>query len=86
LRRNFALAKPALPAHIIGMDDVKHKVAFEPVKTGTGWCVRVVLPNGKELNLGGFTTEPEAKEWIARKSLAWLKLKGCETLRAALSH
>ncbi len=68
------------------MDDVKHKVEFEPVvaKTG-GWCVRALLPNGKELNLGGFNSEPEAIEWIARKSLAWLKLKGCETLRALAS-
>jgi hypothetical protein len=69
------------------MDDVKHKVAFEPValKGGTGWCVRAVLPNGKEFDLGGFRTEAEAREWIALKSLAWLKLKGCETLRAALA-
>ena len=69
------------------MDDVKLKVEFEPVKikTGAGWCVHVVLPNGKELDIGGFNNEGEAREWIARKSAIWLKLKGCEALRAALA-
>ena len=66
------------------MDDLKTKVEFAPVKkAGSGWCVRVVLPNGKELDLGGFDTEFEAREWIVRKSAAWLKLKGCESSRAA---
>jgi hypothetical protein len=69
----------------MAMDDVKHKVEFEPValKDRGGWCVRALLPNGKELNLGGFNTVLEAKEWIVRKSAAWLKLKGCESLRSA---
>jgi hypothetical protein len=67
------------------MVDVQTKVEFAPVemKTGSGWSVRVLLPSGKEFNLGGFKTITDAKEWIARKSALWLKLKECERSRNA---
>ena len=38
-----------------------------------GWFVRVTPPRGNQLQLGGFKREEEAREWIARKSAAWLK-------------
>ncbi len=54
---------------------VKPKTLFEPVemKSGVGWFVRVTPPRGNQLQLGGFKREEEAREWIARKSAAWLK-------------
>jgi plasmid replication initiation protein len=62
------------------MTEIKAHVEFEPVETKTGaeWQVRATLPSGKQLNLGSFDTEAEAREWIARKSSAWLQLKACE--------
>jgi hypothetical protein len=57
------------------MATTKPKVEFEPVpmKIGSGWCVRVTLPYGASPQLGGFKTEEEAREWIRRKSAAWLR-------------
>jgi hypothetical protein len=57
------------------MADIKHKVEFEPVpmKIGAGWFVRVMLPRGEQPRLGGFNSEAEAREWIKRKSAAWLR-------------
>jgi hypothetical protein len=48
---------------------------FEPVemKFGKGWYVLATLPRGTPIQLGSFRTEAEAREWIARKSAAWLK-------------
>jgi plasmid replication initiation protein len=62
------------------MTDTKPKVEFEPVETKASgaWHVQATLPSGKQMMLGGFDTEAEAREWIARKSAAWLKLKECE--------
>jgi hypothetical protein len=53
----------------------KSLVEFEPVemKIGKGWCVRAKPPKGTPALLGGFKTEEEAREWIRRKSPAWLK-------------
>jgi hypothetical protein len=67
------------------MVDVKHRVEFEPVQTpsGAGWQVRAAFPSGKQVFLGSFNTEGEAKEWIARKSEAWVQLKACEASRNA---
>jgi hypothetical protein len=48
---------------------------FEPVEMniGKGWYVLATLPRGTPIQLGGFRTEAEALEWIARKASAWLK-------------
>ena len=53
----------------------KSKVEFEPaeMKVGKGWYVRATAPKRIPLQLGGFKTEEEAREWIKRKSLEWLK-------------
>lgn len=65
------------------MTDIKPHVEFEPVETKAGaeWQVRASLPSGRQVFLGSFTTEAEAREWIARKSSAWLQLKACEASR-----
>ena len=67
------------------MADVKSQVEFEPVETKANaeWHVKVMLPSGKQFSLGGFRSEVEAREWIVRKSAAWLKLKECESSRHA---
>jgi hypothetical protein len=59
----------------IPMARAKPKVDFEParMKFGTGWCVRVMFAEGLCPQLGGFKTEEEARDWINRKSAAWLK-------------
>ncbi|WP_158818270.1 hypothetical protein [Methylocapsa sp. S129] len=66
------------------MTDLKPHVEFEPVETKTGaeWQVRATLPSGKQVYLGVFNTQAEAREWIARKSDAWLHLKACEASRS----
>jgi len=56
-------------ANIIG------KVEFQAVRmdSGAGWFIRVLLPEGEQPRLGGFSTEAEAADWIKRKSAGWLK-------------
>jgi hypothetical protein len=80
---HFPLAVRPLPAHNIVMSDVKPRVEFEPVdtRTGAGWQVRASLPSGKQVFIGSFNNEVEAREWIVRKSDAWLHLKVCEANR-----
>ena len=80
---HFALAVRHLPALNVDMTEVKPRVEFEPVDTrsGAGWQVRASLPSGKQCLIGSFNNEVEAREWIARKSEAWLHLKVCEANR-----
>jgi hypothetical protein len=65
------------------MTDTKPLVEFEPVETKTRgeWQIRATLPSGKQVCFGGFNSAAEAREWIARKSDAWLQLKACEASR-----
>jgi hypothetical protein len=60
------------------MADSKPKMAFEPVrsKNGRGWCVRVMLPHGKQgkqPQIDGFNRKAEAIAWIEHESSEWLK-------------
>jgi hypothetical protein len=59
---------------------VPSKATFEPVelKAKPSWYVRVAFPSGEQTYVGGFITEAEAREWIAIKSVEWLRLKECE--------
>ncbi|MGA2793063.1 MAG: hypothetical protein ABSE69_05945 [Roseiarcus sp.] len=43
------------------------------MRSASGWYVQVILPKLPPLQLGGFKTEEEAKEWVLRKSKGWLK-------------
>ena len=54
----------------------KLKTKFEPaeLKGQTGWCVRIMLPNGIHPQIDGFETEAEARDWIKARSTAWLKM------------
>jgi hypothetical protein len=51
------------------------KVKFDPTpfKIGSGWFVRVRLPNGDQTQISGFFNEAEAREWIATEAATWLK-------------
>lgn len=42
-------------------------------KDGSGWYVFVELGNRPPLQVGSFSSEAEAQEWIDKSSLAWLK-------------
>jgi hypothetical protein len=57
------------------MGNIKPKVEFEAIelKAKPGWYVLVTLPHGNQPELGNFNTEIEAREWIKRRSPAWLK-------------
>jgi hypothetical protein len=57
----------------MGKSRVKVKFDPTPFKIGSGWFVRVSLPNGDQTQISGFFTEAEAKEWIAGESPGWLK-------------
>ena len=53
----------------------KPEIKFKPVewKILPEWYVLVTLPDGKELRIGGFKTEANARDWIAKSSAAWIK-------------
>jgi hypothetical protein len=57
------------------MAAIKLTTTFEPMqmKSRLGWYVLVAPVRGQPRQLGGFNNETEAKEWITRKSAAWLK-------------
>ena len=48
--------------------------AFEarPLKSASGWYVRVAWPNGKREHVPGFVTQQEAQRWIEDKARVWL--------------
>jgi hypothetical protein len=56
------------------MDEPGSTPAFEarPLKSASGWYVRVAWPNGKYDHVPGFVTRQEAQRWIEGKALAWL--------------
>jgi hypothetical protein len=45
----------------------------EPVKVGDEWYVLARHPSGQREHVRRFKSATEAKNWIARKSTAWLK-------------
>jgi hypothetical protein len=48
------------------------KPAFHPEKNKAGrWFVAVETGNGPDSHVGDFTTEEEARAWIATKSKYW---------------
>ena len=53
----------------------RHEITFRPVewKILPEWYVLVTLPDAKELRIGGFKTEADARAWIAKSSAAWIK-------------
>ena len=48
----------------------------QPFKLGREWYVVATHPSGQREHIRRFKTETEAKDWIARKSKAWLKKRG----------
>jgi hypothetical protein len=56
------------------MNEPSSKPAFEarPLKSASGWYVRVAWPNGKRDHIPGFVTQQEAQRWIEVKASSWL--------------
>jgi|HubBroStandDraft_6_1064221.scaffolds.fasta_scaffold999186_1 hypothetical protein len=71
----FGLAPLLRSPHTVIMVHFESKVIFDPVemKIGKGWYILATPPKGTPVQLGGFKTEDEAREWIKRKSIPWLK-------------
>jgi hypothetical protein len=44
-------------------------------KDGRGWYVVATGENGVAENVGDFALDSEAKDWIARKSIAYFKAR-----------
>ena len=55
------------------MEKLKPKTEFRPTafKDRLGWYVQVVFHGAPPLQLGGFKTEDEAKDWIKHNSAHW---------------
>ena len=56
------------------MNEASSNPVFEvrPLKSASGWYVRVAWPNGKRDHIPGFVTQQEAQRWIEVKAPAWL--------------
>jgi len=56
------------------VDEPSSNPAFEarPLKSASGWYVRVGWPNGKCEHVPGFVTKQEAQRWIEGKAPAWV--------------
>ena len=56
------------------VDELSTNPAFEarPLKSASGWYVRVAWSNGKREHVPGFVTQQEAQRWIEGKAPAWL--------------
>jgi hypothetical protein len=69
------LATATRLSHNAIMTPPKAKIEFRPteMKSGRGWYVQVVYSDRPPLQLGGFNTEEEAKEWVAKEAATWLK-------------
>jgi hypothetical protein len=44
-------------------------------KDGRGWYFQAISDEGITENVGDFASDPEAKDWIVRKSIAYFKAR-----------
>jgi hypothetical protein len=65
------------------MNEASSIPVFEvrPLKSASGWYVRVAWPNGKRDHIPGFVTQQEAQRWIEVKAPGWLSER-CSTSAA----
>jgi hypothetical protein len=71
----FRLSRPTSIARPISISYAcRFQSKFEAVehKSGWGWYVRAILPDGQRAHIVGFRTEAEANEWIKAEAPAWL--------------
>jgi hypothetical protein len=56
------------------MHEPSSNPAFEarPLKSASGWYVRVAWPDGRRDHIPGFVTQLEAQRWIEVKASSWL--------------
>lgn len=57
------------------MQEQKPTAQFEPVRDahGTGWNIRVIVPDGRRPFVLGFETEAKAREWIEHAAQSWFE-------------
>ena len=62
------------------MEKLKSKIEFRPteLKDHSGWYIQVVFHDVPPLQLGGFKTEDEAKDWVRYSSAQWLNAHGAD--------
>jgi hypothetical protein len=56
------------------MNEPSSNPAFEarPLKSASGWYVRVAWPDGRRDHIPGFVSQQEAQRWIEAKAPTWL--------------
>jgi hypothetical protein len=56
------------------MNEPSSNPAFDvrPLKSASGWYVRVAWPDGRRDHIPGFVTRQEAQQWIEVKASSWL--------------
>ena len=56
------------------MNELSPNPALEarPLRSASGWYVRVAWSNGKREHVPGFVTRQEAQRWIEDKARIWL--------------
>jgi hypothetical protein len=61
------------------MPDKHLKITFEPqpLKLGGEWQLVAAFPNGLTVNITGFKTEDEAKQWLGSpRRMEWVRAHG----------
>jgi hypothetical protein len=53
----------------------KPKLTPREYKDGSGWYVEAIADDGVPENIGGFSSDSEALDWISLKSTAYFKAK-----------
>src|SRR6516225_5052129 len=59
-------------APIVNQPSANPALEARPLKSASGWYVRVAWPNGKTEHVPGFVTKQEAQRWIEDKARVWL--------------
>jgi hypothetical protein len=80
LRQQSVLALSLPSSHKARMEKPKPKIEFRPteLKDHSGWYVQVISHVVPPLQVGGFKTEEEAKDWVRYNSTQWLAARGGE--------
>lgn len=72
-RSSTGLALAPSPVHINSMAKSDSALTIRPAKIGPGWSVFIAHEYGASDEIGNFTSEKSAQDWIDTKSTAWLR-------------